>query len=144
MVSQYAYGELLPTSSELARKLQESEDRVRVALRALEAAGETSLHGRARRFRLRPGQLHPMDADFDRAVREGLAKRMYVPGAALPTGLLGRRHGVASRHLARACRQLIADGLIAHRNGPAGPGYYVLAPTDPTDHSISPQQRRRP
>ncbi len=124
-VSAYAYGETLPTTRNLGRELGAPYEHVRAALDALEAAGEVAVRQRVYRYRLRPGQLHPQDIEFDRAVRGALTKRVYAPGAALPVGLLGRRHGVASQHLARACRHLIADGLVAHRDGPAGPGYYV-------------------
>ncbi|MYT82384.1 regulatory protein, gntR family [Streptomyces sp. MnatMP-M77] len=124
-VSAYAYGETLPPTRKLGREVGAPYEHVRAALDALEAAGEVAVRQRVYRYRLDPGQLHPQDVEFDRAVRGALTKRVYAPGAALPVGLLGRRHGVASQHLARACRHLIADGLVAHRDGPAGPGYYV-------------------
>ncbi|MFI1189761.1 hypothetical protein [Streptomyces californicus] len=138
VVSRYPYGVVLPTGSELARELGVSVNRVRIALGALEAAGETVLRDRVRRFRLYPHELHPMDTAFDRAVREDIAQQVYAPGTALPAGLLGRRHGVAPQHLGRACRRLIADRLVTYRDGPAGPGYYLPDSTP----AASAQQRR--
>ncbi|MFJ1662464.1 hypothetical protein [Streptomyces anthocyanicus] len=125
VISVYAYGKPLPTTREIARELGASHERVQVALAVLEAAGELALHGRVHRYRLAPGQLHPQDTDFDRAVREGITARRYAPGTALPVGLLCRRHGVSPLRVARACRRLVADRLVAHCEGHAGPGYYV-------------------
>lgn len=121
-VSVFAYGEPLPATRDLARKLGAPYEHVREALSALESAGELALHGRVHRYRLSPGELHPKDADFDRAVRRAIASRQYAAGTALPVGLLGRSHGVSPLLIARACRGLIADRLVAHGDGPA---YYV-------------------
>ncbi|WTK42396.1 GntR family transcriptional regulator (plasmid) [Streptomyces anulatus] len=124
-VSKYAYGETLPPTRELARELGAPCEHVRAALGALEEAGEVALRGRVHRYRLSPGELHPEDIGFDRAVRKAIASRQYAPGTALPVGLLSRRHGVPPLRIARACRRLIADRLVTRRTGHAGPGYYV-------------------
>ncbi|WP_326681590.1 hypothetical protein [Streptomyces sp. NBC_01237] len=127
-ISNYPYGAALPATPDLAEQLGELPEHVRVALMALETAGEIARCGgrRAYRYRLRPEETHPQDADFDRAVRAGIATGRYAPGSPLPTGLLRGRHGVASLHVARACRLLIADRLVTFRRGHAGPGYYVV------------------
>lgn len=130
-VSAYAYGETLPPTRKLAREVGAPYEHVRAALDALEAAGEVAVRQRVYRYRLDPGQLHPQDTEFDRAVRKALASRQYTPGTALPVGLLSRRHDVPPLRIARACRHLIADGLVAHRDGPAGPGYYVTTSPSP-------------
>ncbi|MGW5927199.1 hypothetical protein ACWF2L_13235 [Streptomyces anulatus] len=125
-ISNYPYGDALPATPVLAEELGELPEHVRVALMALETAGEIARCGRAYRYRLRPEETHPQDADFDRAVRAGIATGHYAPGTPLPTGLLRGRHGVASIHVARACRLLIANRLVTFRRGHSGPGYYVV------------------
>ncbi|MEU0100415.1 hypothetical protein [Streptomyces sp. NPDC006267] len=125
-ISNCPYGAALPATPDLAEELGEPPEHVRMALMALETAGEIAQCGRAYRYRLRPEETHPQDADFDRAVRAGIATGRYAPATPLPTGLLRGRHGVASLHVARACRLLIADRLVTFRRGHAGPGYYVV------------------
>ncbi|WP_217231262.1 hypothetical protein [Streptomyces anulatus] len=124
-ISSYPYGAALPATPDLAEQLGAPPEHVRVALMALESAGEIAQCGRAYRYRLRPEETHPQDTAFDRAVRAGIATGRYARGTPLPTGLLGGRHGVAPVHVARACRLLIADRLVTRHNGDAGPGYYV-------------------
>ncbi|MET8605651.1 hypothetical protein ABZV92_19125 [Streptomyces rubiginosohelvolus] len=136
-VSVFAYGEPLPATRDLACRLGAPYEHVREALRAMESAGELALHGRVHRYRLRPGELHPKDVDFDRAVRKAIASRQYPPGTALPVGLLGRSHGVSPLLIARACRRLIADRLVAHRDGPAGPAYYVTPTATATATAVA-------
>ncbi|WP_412103939.1 GntR family transcriptional regulator [Streptomyces californicus] len=131
-LSPYPYGASLPSTTALAALLGEQNEPVRKALSELEWAGELAVQRGGRRtagyrYRLRPDELHSQDVRLDRAVREGIRSGRYAVGTPLPTGLLGREHGVPSMSIRRALRLLVSDGYISHRDGPAGPGYYVLA-----------------
>ncbi|MGW0670732.1 hypothetical protein [Streptomyces sp. NPDC002746] len=136
-VSAYPHGVALPSAADLAHELGERYELVHLALSDLESAGELALRGRNLRYRLRPEELHLKVVGFDRAVREGIAALRYVPGTPLPTGLLSRRHGVCALHVARACRRLVADRLVTHRDGPARPGNYVTPPAGTTGHQAN-------
>lgn len=132
-LSHYPYGAALPSLSALAAELGEQDEHVRKALCSLESAGELVQQlGRRTsryqyRYRLRPEELHPHDVDLDRAVREGIRSGRYAIGTPLPTGLLGHQHRVPSTLIPRAVRLLVSDGYISHRDGHAGPGYYIAA-----------------
>ncbi len=128
-LSRYPYGAFLPSLSALAAELGEQVEHVRRALGKLEAEGELVQQvGRrtSARYRLRPEEPHPQDVDLDRAVREGIRSGRYPVGTPLPTGLLGQQHRFPGTLIPRALRHLVSDGYVSHRDGPAGPGYYVV------------------
>ncbi|MFI5752339.1 GntR family transcriptional regulator [Streptomyces sp. NPDC051644] len=92
---------------------------------------------------LRPGLPHPHDTEVIATIRERIQNMIYRPGEALPVGILARQFGLTARQVAhRACRQLIAEGLVHHDNkGPHGPGVYV---TQPAPHHVPPSHEPAP
>ncbi|MFE2559750.1 hypothetical protein ACFXGT_27730 [Streptomyces sp. NPDC059352] len=126
-IQSHPYGADLPTTRDLARDLRQRESHIRMGLKALEERGVLVLrHMRA--FRLAPGELHPDDVTLDHEVRQRIRSGEYAPGSALPTGILADRHGLDTpEKVGRACRRLIADGLVCHCHGPFGPGLYVAS-----------------
>ncbi|MFB7030850.1 MULTISPECIES: hypothetical protein [unclassified Streptomyces] len=126
ILARYPYGVNLPLAHDLADWLGVKLEHVRAAMLDLETAGEIAFRGRRNRYRLRPDELHPMDRAFDKEIRDGINSGRFRPGTPLPTGLLSDRHHLSSDIVPRACRLLLADHLVVHRDGPAGPGYYVL------------------
>ncbi|MEV7959088.1 hypothetical protein [Streptomyces sp. NPDC088141] len=80
-------------------------------------------------------------------IRERILNMIYLPGEALPVGILARQFGLTTRQVThRACRHLIAEGLVHHDNkGPHGPGVYVTQPALQTvPHHVPPSQEPGP
>ncbi|MEU7028873.1 GntR family transcriptional regulator [Streptomyces sp. NPDC046275] len=126
-LAQYAVGAPLPWSGQLADWLGQETHHISAALVQLDQMGEVVYGGRHRvARRLGPNEQHPDDVALDQAVRAAIASGAYRPGDPLPTAILASRHGLDLTKVPRAFRRLIKDKLVAHRDGPAGPGYYVL------------------
>ncbi|WP_236726429.1 GntR family transcriptional regulator [Streptomyces sp. NBRC 110465] len=146
-LSRYPYGAFLPSVSALAAELGEQDEHVRKALGRLESAGELVQRNGRRpagyRYRLRPDEPHPQDVELDRAVREGIRSGRYAVGTPLPTGLLGQEHRVPATLIPRALRHLVSGGYVSHRDGHAGPGYYVAARPRTASHAAATRGARR-
>lgn len=148
VLSHYPYGAPLPSLSALAAELGEQDEHVRKALCTLESAGElVQQRGRRTttgyRYRLGPEELHPQDVDLDHAVREGIRSGRYAVDTPLPTGLLGQQHRLPGTLIPRALRHLVSGGYVSHREGHAGPGYYVAARPRTASHAAATQRARR-
>ena len=127
-------GATLPPVGKLAERLELPPGRAPVlkdALRFLDASGDIAFHStqRPRALVLDPMQLHPDDVDLAQEIEQGITSGRFQRGNALPSGLLGRKHGLEADQVRRACRLLIRRNLLAYLpDGPHGPGLYVTAP----------------
>ncbi|WP_433549189.1 GntR family transcriptional regulator [Streptomyces sp. CA-294286] len=118
-------GSRLPTDRTLAAQLGHSQHTIYRARRHLETHG--LLSGRNRTV-LGSGDTHPDDIALSACVRDRIRSGYYQPGHALPTGTLGADFALTRAQVRRACRPLIAAGLLHDQDGPHGPGLYVAHP----------------
>ncbi|MFE5970293.1 hypothetical protein [Streptomyces sp. NPDC056463] len=126
-LARYPVGAPLPWPSVLADELGHAQRHIAAAMGHLDQMGEVVYTGRnCLPRRLGPNEQHPDDLALDQAVREGVRGGVYQPGTPLPTAILADRHGLALEKVPRAFRLLIKDDLVAHQDGSAGPGYYVM------------------
>ncbi|RSS46250.1 glycoside hydrolase family 15 protein [Streptomyces sp. WAC08241] len=101
----------------------------REALRELDADGEIALVPQKPVRRLRPAEPHPADIQLVREVRDAVLSGHHPVGAPLRV----QRRGLDGRRIARVCRPLLAEGLLAHRDGPDGPRLHVAVPVPAED-----------
>lgn len=142
-------GATLPSVQSLAHGTGLSVGAVKTALHQLNDLGFICYEPRAQNGRriLRPGLPHPHDTEVIAIIRERILNMIYLPGEALPVGILARQFGLTTRQVThRACRHLIAEGLVHHDNkGPHGPGVYVTQPALQTvPHHVPPSQEPGP
>ncbi|WP_217231273.1 GntR family transcriptional regulator [Streptomyces anulatus] len=73
-------------------------------------------------------------------VRQRLLTAGYVPGQALPAGLIAHHLQVPTRAVNKALSELARSGTVAYRqDGEHGPGYYMPRPhrrNAPTQHRV--------
>ncbi|WP_411143106.1 hypothetical protein [Streptomyces sp. x-80] len=133
---QYSPGERLPPTHEIAAGLNLPYHYALRALRQLDAEGVIA---RTHSFSwvLHPGELNPRDAALEKTVRERINSGRYTSGQPVPIGLLGTEHSLTGAQVQRACRRLIAEGVLRHdEHGRHGPGLYITA------HTPIPDQRK--
>ncbi len=116
-------GTWLPSDRRLARELGLTQRSVVTARRHLETRGLLT----GRRV-LAPDALHPDDIALDAYVRDRIHCGFYRPGSALPTGILGHDFRLTAAQVRRACRRLVADGLLHDLDAPHGAGLYIATP----------------
>ncbi|MFD7101951.1 hypothetical protein [Streptomyces celluloflavus] len=131
-------GDRLPTASQIAARLDLPYAAACNALRHLDTEGVIAFTSGTRAPRvLKDGEPHPHDAALEQAVRQRVRSGHYKTGQPLPTGLLGKEFHLTSAHTRRACRRLIAEGVLRHdEHGRHGPGLYITA------HTPIPDQRK--
>ncbi|MFD4945532.1 GntR family transcriptional regulator [Streptomyces sp. NPDC058409] len=142
-------GATLPSVQSLARGTGLSVGEVKTALHQLNDLGFICYEPRDQNGRriLCPDLPHPHDTEAIATIRKRILNRIYRPGEALPVGILARQFGLTARQVThRACRQLIAEGLVHHDSqGPHGPGVYVTQPTSQSvPHRVSPSHEPAP
>ncbi|MEU3402881.1 GntR family transcriptional regulator [Streptomyces sp. NPDC006670] len=122
----YPPGAALPSTKQLASALGLPEKHVHQGLLRLDSLGEIALHTGSLPVRLRKREPHPRDRALHGAVRDRIRTGRYLPGQALPTGLLGEEFGLLPHHVQRALRFLTSEGTLCyHERGAYGPGHYV-------------------
>ncbi|MGW7456261.1 GntR family transcriptional regulator [Streptomyces sp. NPDC054797] len=119
-------GTSLPSIKQLALALGLPEKHVHQGLLRLDGLGEIALHTGGLPVRLRTREPHPRDRVLHGAVRDRIQAGHYLPGQALPTGLLGEEFGLLPHHVQRALRFLTSEGTLRYdEQGTYGPGHYV-------------------
>ncbi|MEU6313779.1 GntR family transcriptional regulator [Streptomyces sp. NPDC047014] len=128
VTTMYPPGASLPSTKQLARALELPERHVHQGMLRLDSLGEIVLHTGSLPTRLRPREPHPRDRALHGAVRDRIHAGHYLPGQALPTGLLGEEFGLLPHHVQRALRFLAAEGTVRFdEQGAHGPAHYVPA-----------------
>lgn len=121
-------GAVLPSRKSLCDVTRLNSVEVSTALHQLNNMGVICWRPRdpSGRRVLAPGQPHPDDAEVISVIRKRILDATYLPGAALPVGVLAYRHGLTIQQVVhRACRVLAVEGLVHLGDGPHGHGVYV-------------------